>query len=68
MQRKEHFRGIIWPRQAVTENTTNFRYVVGGMLVIDKPLEGLDPNQTVLDGTLGLFEGENGFAEEGSSW
>jgi len=53
--RREHFRGVVWPRQINDEPTEEehkglYRYVVVGMIVSDKPLAGLSANQTVLDG------------------
>ena len=52
--RRQHFRGTVWPRQENDEPTKKhkglYRYCVVGMIVTDKPLEGLSANQTVLDG------------------
>lgn len=45
---KQHFRGTIWPHPL--EDKGIYRYVVVGMIVTDKPLEGLSGNQIVLDG------------------
>lgn len=56
---KEHFRGVIWPRH---ENDGTYRYVVVGMLITDKPLEGLHENETVIDGTLTNYTEEMGIA------
>ncbi len=51
---REHFRGVVWPRQSndtpSDEHKGLYRYVVVGMIVTDKPIEGLAENQTVLDG------------------
>lgn len=49
---REYFRGVLWPRQKTTQgDKTNYRYIIVGMLVTDKPLN-LDEfiNETVIDG------------------
>ncbi len=56
---REFFRGVIWPMGKITKKKTkkkpekvNYRYVIIGMLVTDKPLEGVEGiNQIVLNGT-----------------
>jgi hypothetical protein len=47
---KQHFRGVIWPRQNDEPDKGIYRYTVVGLLVTDKPLENLSANQIVLDG------------------
>jgi hypothetical protein len=44
---REHFRGVVWPREAVKGQ---YRYVVIGMLVTDEPIPELEADQIVLDG------------------
>ena len=46
---RQHFRGVIWPRDDQADKGL-YRYTVIGMLVADKPLERLSGNQIVLDG------------------
>ena len=55
---KECFRGVVWPRDPVTDNDGKpaYRYVVVGMLVTDQPIEGLAPNETVIDGVVPRFD------------
>lgn len=36
---RQHFRGVIWPRD---QNEDPKRYVIIGMLITDKPLEGFN--------------------------
>lgn len=60
---KEHFRGVVWPRQQPEQDTNgNYRYVIVGMLITDKPIPDFDYNELVLDGTLNIFDGENGIS------
>lgn len=62
--KKEHFRGVIWPRgeQPDAQGKPTYRYVVVGMLVTDEPIPGLDPNETVVDGGLRRYVDELGMA------
>ena len=56
---KEHFRGVIWPKQKTNEVPKDglYRYVVVGMLVTDKPMGSFDVNEVVVDGnTYGLVD------------
>jgi len=46
---KEHFKGVIWPRQNVDTPCDIYRYVIIGMLVTDVPLD-LPNDQIILDG------------------
>lgn len=64
-QRKEAFRGVVWPREAQDDlqGKPVYRYVIVGMLVTDKPIEGLHSNETVLDGVINLHDGENGIGD-----
>lgn len=61
---KEQFRGVVWPReQGLDENDEPiYRYVVVGMLVTNSPIEGLDPNETVIDGVMPRYVREMGMA------
>ena len=61
---QEQFRGVVWPRPEVLDNNGKpaYRYVVVGMLVTDTPIEGLHPNETVLDGVVERYVSEMGFA------
>lgn len=59
----EHFRGVVWPRPADdTDGKPTYRYAIVGMLITDTPIAGLDPNETVIDGTLTRFVDEMGIA------
>lgn len=60
--KREHFRGVVWPRQNLTTPPVRgpegpvYRYAIVGMLVTDTPLafENKDPNtisEVVLDGS-----------------
>jgi hypothetical protein len=54
--RLEHFRGVVWPHPPVTEGIkTNYRYVIVGMLVTDKPLD-VPENESVIDGFTGIAD------------
>jgi len=46
---KEHFKGVVWPRQNLDTPCDVYKYVIIGMLVTDKPLPLAD-NQVILDG------------------
>lgn len=52
---KEHFRGVIWPRGETPQPEPLkpvYRYIVVGMLITDKPVEGLEgKNELVVDGS-----------------
>jgi len=44
---KEHLRAVVWPREP---RNGIYRYVIVGMLVTDRPIEGLEGfNETILD-------------------
>ncbi len=50
---REHLRAVVWPRKPAKEKgkPTNYRYAIVGMLVTDKPIEGLEgENEILLDG------------------
>lgn len=50
--RREHFRGVIWPREPANGPERKvYRYVVVGMLVTDEPLD-VHPNETAVDGAV----------------
>jgi hypothetical protein len=51
---KEIFRGVIWPREnpETVDGSAAYKYVVVGVLVSDTPINGLDPNETVIDGVV----------------
>lgn len=55
---KECFRGVVWPREPMDSRDGKpvYRYVVVGMLVTDQPIEGLAPNETVIDGTVPRYD------------
>ena len=61
---KEHFRGVVWPREPSQDEAgkKQYRYVIVGMLVTDTPIEGLHPNETVIDGTMLRYVPELGMA------
>lgn len=61
-QRKEAFRGVIWPREVLADSQGKsvHRYVIVGMLVTEKPIEGLAPNETVIDSMVSFFGDETG--------
>jgi hypothetical protein len=63
-QLKEHFRGVVWPREASQDASGKpvYRYVIVGMLATDTPIEGLHPNETVIDGTMLRHVSEMGMA------
>lgn len=47
----EHFRGVVWPRERVDDGRL-YRYTIVGLLVTDKPLDGIEgKNEVVLDGS-----------------
>lgn len=46
---REYFRGVVWPRQKDGEVLKNYRYVVVGVLVTDRPLD-MEDNQTIFSG------------------
>lgn len=49
---REHFRGVVWPREPFDGPQGKiYRYVVVGMLVTDRPLD-VEPNQTAIDGSV----------------
>lgn len=62
--KREHFRGVVWPHgeQPDAQGKPTYRYVLVGMLVTDEPIPGLDPNETVIDGTMRRYVGELGMA------
>lgn len=45
----QHFRGVVWPRDDQSDKGV-YRYVIVGMIVTNKPLEGLSKNEIILDG------------------
>lgn len=49
---QEYFRGVIWPKDPVVENDkTNYRYLIVGLLVTDKPIPEFEgANEICLDG------------------
>lgn len=61
---KEQFRGVVWPREESVDSAGKpvYRYVVVGMLVTDTPIEGLDPNETIIDGAMTRHVAEMGMA------
>jgi hypothetical protein len=53
---KEYFRGVIWPRKPTKNQTTsNYRYIIVGMVVTDKPIEEFNGNEFLLDGPVHGF-------------
>ncbi len=56
--RREHLRAVVWPKGPLTKGSkTNYRYVVIGMLVTDRPLEGFEgQNEVVLDSATSIAE------------
>lgn len=44
--RGEAFKGVVWPREVNGMHV----YAIVGALVTDRPIEGLDPNETILCG------------------
>lgn len=54
--RKEHFRGVVWPRQSDTVPPKHgpdgpvYRYAIVGMLVTDTPLSFNHLDEVALDG------------------
>lgn len=50
--RREHFRGVIWPRESVKGPEGKiYRYPIVGMLLSDHPIEMFEgKNEIVLDG------------------
>lgn len=56
---REHLRAVVWPREPKDgPEGLNYRYVLVGMLVTDKPLQGIEGardsnglSETVLDST-----------------
>lgn len=61
---KEHFRGVVWNREQGLDASAKpvYRYLVVGMLVTDTPIEGLDQNETVIDGVMPRYVREMGMA------
>src|SRR5437868_2322812 len=59
---KELFRGVVWPRDPSTDASGKsvYRYAIVGMLVTNTRIEGLDPNETVLDGVMIRYSAEMG--------
>ena len=56
---KEYFRGVLWPREPTKDgDKVNYRYVVVGMLVTDKPIDLPEEflNEAVLDGSVKMAE------------
>ena len=54
-ERREHFKGVIWPRgdgtlRVYDPRTKLYRYVIVGMLVTDAPLDNCDKDEFVIDG------------------
>lgn len=51
LKQREHFRAVVWPRGVLDgPEGKNYRYLVSGMLVTDRPIEGLEGfNETILD-------------------
>lgn len=54
---KKFFKGIVWPRGKIQEDDTevitkiNYRYVIIGMLITDKPIESFEnKNEIVIEG------------------
>lgn len=54
---KQFIKGICWPRGKTTakeegsdKETECFRYVIVSMIITDKPLDGLEGNEFVLEG------------------
>jgi len=51
MSINQHFRGVVWPKHAITKgNKKNYQYVVVGCLITDEPIQGLESSEIVLDG------------------
>jgi hypothetical protein len=58
--RNEHFRGVLWPRQLPSEGPKeNYRYVICGVLVTDKPLNLPEEfaNESIIDGFAAIADG-----------
>jgi len=53
---KEHLKLVVWPRPPTDENP-HYRYVLVGMLIMDKPLEIADgKNDVILEGYGGISQ------------
>lgn len=52
--RREHFRGVIWPRDPMNGPQVKvYRYPIVGMIVSDQPIEMFESkNEIVLDGNV----------------
>lgn len=61
---KEHFRGVVWPRDSVEgrDGVPAYRYAIVGLLITDEPIEGLDPSQTVIDSLIEVSGDKVGFS------
>jgi hypothetical protein len=57
--RNEYFRGVLWPRQLPKEGQQeNYKYVICGALVTDKPLNLPDEflNESIIDGVISIAD------------
>lgn len=54
LDRREHFRGVIWPREPMIGPAGKiYRYPIVGMIVSDHPIEMFEgKNEIVLDGNV----------------